>query len=152
MSGSYLPSTGYLAPPSPHPESAEARAHPDLPPEYTPDMLEAFKHDVRIWLELDTSIRVLQANLRERRAEKTLLTQRMLEFMRRYQIDDLNTPMGRLRFQVSKVKAPLSQRSIVDRITRYYSDDVVASQQLRAAVFGNREVSSRASIRRIAER
>lgn len=128
----------------PSEEDAEA-----LPPAYTPESLESFKHDVRTWLEMDNTLRALQRNLRERRAEKRVLSQRILEFMRRYKIDDLNTPIGRLRFQVSRVKPPLSQQEILDRIANYYQNDVIALQQLRTAVFGNRPVADKTSIRRI---
>jgi hypothetical protein len=141
MSGSHPAAAVYDARSSDAADAAE--------PAYTPAMLEAFKHDVRAWLEMDNTLRVLQQNLRERRAEKRVLTQRVLEFMRRYKIDDLNTPIGRLRFQVSRVKAPLSQQEILDRIANYYQNDVIALQQLRTAVFGNRPVADRTSIRRI---
>ena len=69
--------------------------------------------------------------------------------MQQHKIDDLNTPIGRLRYQVRRVKAPLSQQEIVKRIGDYYKNDVIASQQLRAAVFGRRDMADKASIRRL---
>jgi hypothetical protein len=117
---------------------------------YTVEMLEAFKTDVRAWLETDTALRVLQAGLRQRRAEQRVLAQRVLEFMRRHKIDDLNTPVGRLRFQVTRVRPPLTHSDIIGRISTYYQNDMIAAQQLRTAVFGNRTRVDRTSIRRIA--
>lgn len=117
--------------------------------EYTPEMLDMFKQDVRRWLDIDNAIKVLQDNLKDRRKEKTALTSRIMDFMKRHNIDDLNTPMGRLRFQVRKVKAPLSQQEIQRRINDYYKDDAMSSQQVRAAVFGQRALCNRASIRRL---
>lgn len=118
-------------------------------PQYTPEMLDAFRRDVRMWIEMDNTLRILQESIRERRKEKRLLTARILRFMQEHKIDDLNTPVGRLRFQVRRVKAPLSQQEILDRISDYYKNDVLACQQLRAAVFGNRSTADKASIRRI---
>jgi len=121
-----------------------------LPPTYTPEMLESFKHDVRMWLELDNTIRLLQKAMQERRAEKRALTSRVLDFMSVYKIDDLNTPVGRLRYTTARVKVPLSRQQILDRIATYYHNDVIAAQQLRAAVFGTRDHADRMSIRRVA--
>lgn len=112
-------------------------------------MLESFKHDVRMWIEMDNTIRLLQENIRLRRNEKQILTSRILDFMKHHKIDDLNTPVGSLRLQVRRVRAPLSQQEILTRISDYYKNDVIASQQLRTAVFGNRNVSDKASIRRL---
>lgn len=116
---------------------------------YTPEMLESFKHDVRMWIEMDNTLRMLQSNIRERRNEKRILTSRILDFMKEHKIDDLNTPVGRLRFQVRRVKAPLSQQEVLRRISEYYQNDVVALQQLRTAVFTNRDSSDKACIRRL---
>jgi hypothetical protein len=55
-----------------------------------------------------------------------------------------------LRYTTARVKVPLSRQEILDRIATYYQSDVIAAQQLRAAVFGTRDHSERMSIRRIA--
>jgi hypothetical protein len=122
------------------------------PPEYTPDMMESFKYDVRMWLEIDNAVRVLQKTMQERRNEKRALASRILSFMGRYKIDDLNTPVGRLRSSTARVKVPLSHQEILARIASYHESDVIAAQQLRAALFGSCEHTERTSIRRIAWR
>lgn len=111
--------------------------------------LDAFKADVRTWLETDNSIRLLQASLRERRDAKRALTERILSFMSRYNIEDLSTRDGRLRFQVSYVRAPLSQQAIRARITDFFATDAIAAQELSSAVFGNRERNQRTWLRRV---
>ena len=116
------------------------------------EALDAFKADVRTWLELDNTIRPMQAGVRERRNAKRSLTTRVLDFMSRYNIEDLSTRDGRLRFQVSYVRAPLSHGAIRTRIESYYSApgrDVAAGLELSGAVFGNRERCERTSLRRL---
>ena len=56
--------------------------------------LESFKNDVRMWMELDNSIRRLQAAIKERREAKKIINARILDFMSKYKIDDLNTREG----------------------------------------------------------
>ena len=111
--------------------------------------LDEFKNDVRTWIELDNSIRRLQAAIKERRAAKKLLTDRVMQFMGRYNIEDLNTSDGRLRYRVSFVRAPLSHSAIKERIEKYFSADVNAARELNGVVFGNRERSEKTCLSRL---
>ena len=82
----------------------------------TNEELEDFKNQVRIWLELDNTLRKLKAAVKERQAAKRELTDRILDFMGRYNIEDLNTRDGKLRYKVVSVKEPLTQNVIKSRI------------------------------------
>jgi hypothetical protein len=113
------------------------------------EALKDFKNDVRTWLELDNTIRRLQAALRERRAAKTVLHDRMTRFMNEYSIEDLNTRDGRLRYHVTYVRAPLSQQVIRDRINAFFQTNTKISDALQGAVFGARERHEHHSIRRL---
>jgi hypothetical protein len=113
------------------------------------EALDAFKCDVRTWLEVDTSIRTLQESIRERRQAKHLLTARILSFMAEYNIEDLATRNGRLRFQVSYVRAPLSHKAIRARIADYFAANEPAAIEIDTVVFGNRERAERTSLRRV---
>lgn len=112
--------------------------------------LDAFKSDVRTWIEVDNSIRMLQEAARERRAAKRALSARVLGFMSRFNIEDLNTRDGsRLRFQVRFVRSPLSHGAIKDRIDRFCAGDADAAGRIHGAVFGDRERTERSSLRRL---
>jgi hypothetical protein len=111
--------------------------------------LEAFKADVRTWLEVDTSIRQLHNAMRERRDAKRALTSRILLFMAEHNIEDLSTRSGRLRAQVAYVRAPLSQQVIRERIDSFYASDAAVAQQLSGVLLGNRERCERTSLRRV---
>jgi hypothetical protein len=111
--------------------------------------LDAFKNDVRTWIEVDNSIRDMHAAIRDRRAAKKSLTDRILSFMEEFNIEDLNTKDGRLRYRMSYVRAPLSHASIKDRISNYFASNASAAQEVHGAVFGNRERSEKLSLRRL---
>lgn len=113
------------------------------------DDYDRFRSDVSMWLELDTSIRAMQAGIRERREAKLKLTKRIAAFMARNEIEDMSTRAGRLRFQVECVRAPLSHKTIRDRISDFYSSSPDAASELSGAVFGNRQRSERVAIRRV---
>ena len=111
--------------------------------------LDDFKNDVRTWVELDNSIRRMQAALKERRAAKGMLTERILGFMNRYNIEDLNTKDARLRYRVAYIRVPLSHQTIKDRIATYFGEDARVAKELQGHLFGNRERSEQSSLRRL---
>ena len=131
--------------------------------------LDAFKGDVRTWLDIDRSIRELQASLRERRAAKRALTGRVGDFMTRYNVEDLRTREGsRLRFRMTMVRAPLSHVDIRDRLARHIEARYIAAggseggggsedraridadiDDMNVVLFGNREKVERPTLRRI---
>lgn len=140
-----------LALPAPAPQLAPDADAPPLPAREAPDdaAMEEFKTDVRTWLELDSTIRRLQAATRERRAAKKQLTDRILQFMNRYNIEDLSTRDGRLRYRVSYVRTPLSHQAIKDRILGYFASNDNVAQAVAGAVFGNRERTERVALSRL---
>ena len=112
--------------------------------------LDDFKNDVRTWVELDNSIRRMQSALKERRAAKNMLTERILGFMNRYNIEDLNTKDARLRYKTAYIRVPLSHQTIKDRISTYFGDNNArVAQELQGHLFGNRERSEKTSLRRL---
>ncbi len=69
--------------------------------------------------------------------------------MSQYNIEDLNTKDGRLRYRVTYVRSPLSHTAIKERISSYFASDAAAAQELQGAVFGNRERAEKTSLRRL---
>lgn len=111
--------------------------------------LDAFKQDVRTWIELDDSIRRLQAALRERRTARTQLSVRVLQFMSRHNIEDLSTRDTRIRYKVQYVRKPLTQDVIKQRIDTYFGDNKDSAVALHGALFANRERVEKSSLRRL---
>jgi hypothetical protein len=114
----------------------------------TPAALDEFRNQVRIWLELDGSIKLLQQLTKERRLFKQQLTDKILLFMMRFNISDLVTKEGRLVQRTSYVKRPLSHTMIRQRIESQLTSSQVPVEQCTAittAVF-NRDRSERNSL------
>lgn len=108
--------------------------------------LDEFKNQVRIWMELDHSIKQLQQLSRERRTFKKLLTEKILTFMARFNIDDLNTKDGRLLYKMTYVRSPLTQTTIRQRVESVLNSEVPdRCTAITSAVF-NRVRTQRASL------
>ena len=111
-------------------------------------LLEDFKNQVKIWWELDTAIKRLQIAVRERKKAQNVMNAKILDFMRRHNIEDLNTKDGVLRYKATYVKAPLSQRNIKEKLSEYFERDPNAMNILRK-VFEERDKVEKVTLRRI---
>jgi len=111
-------------------------------------LLEDFKNQVKIWWELDTAIKRLQIAVRERKKAQNVMNSKILDFMRRHNIEDLNTKDGVLRYKATYVKAPLSQKGIKDKLSEYFERDPNAMNILRK-VFEERDKVEKVTLRRI---
>lgn len=114
-----------------------------------PPGYDAFRTDVCMWLDLDTSIRALREGIRERQEAKLKLTRQITEFMERNNIADMSTRAGHIRFQVDSIREPLSHRVIRDRISEFYSSSPETANELSGVVFGNRQRCKRAALKRV---
>lgn len=80
-------------------------------------VLDDFKDAVRAFVEIDTTIKKLRSMLKERVIVKATLSSKISAFMSLYEIDDLNTEHGKIRFKIKTSKVGLSKTQIRDYLT-----------------------------------
>jgi len=118
------------------------------PPDDT--LLEQFRSDVKAWIDIDNAIKRLDAAAKERKKAKKDLSGKILRFMETYNVEDLNTREGRLRYKVTNVMSPLGQKAIRERLHQFISTkfggDV--SDEVTQAVFA-REKTEKVTLRRL---
>jgi hypothetical protein len=112
------------------------------------DDLQNFKAQVRQWIDVDNVIKKLQQAAREKSKVKKELTGKILEFMARYNIEDLNTKDGKIRYKISYTKVPLSQKQIKEKMIEYY-DTQTSSDELTKKIFESREKVPKPTLRRV---
>ena len=103
------------------------------------------------WMEVDNKIRQLQVMLKDRRAFKTRLTEKIMRVMKRYDLKSLDMgDAGVIQSRKSQVKTPISQKAIRNGINTYFENinNVTLGMQLVDTVFNNRERVERTSLRR----
>lgn len=111
-------------------------------------LLEEFKDNVKQWLDLDNQLKRLAAASKERRKKKNDINLRILEFMGKFNIEDLNTKDGIIRYRKTFVKEPLSQKTIKAKLEELFKDDQDNFEKI-AKIFTDREKIERASLRRL---
>ena len=112
-------------------------------------LLDEFKHQVKLWMELDNHVKRLTHMAKEKRTMQRELTDKILAFMARYNIEDLNTRDGKLRYKMVKVRPSVRQQTIKDRLANYFHDDPDLAQNVLKNVF---DVSKEPSVEKPALR
>jgi hypothetical protein len=117
----------------------------------TPDniTLEEFKHHVKLWLELDNSIKKLSAAVRERKSAQKLLTQKITAFMNTYNIEDLNTKEGKLRYKIQKVKAPVKKTDVKQKVMDYFGNDKETGERVLSLIYGGNQEVEKVCLKRL---
>ncbi len=121
----------------------------EAPPTPDEEELQTFKGQVRAWMELDEGIKRAKAELKTRNDTKKALTTRILEFMQKFKIDDLNTRDGKLTMKTLMVAAePLSKNRIKSELLRLHAPERSA-EELAVMIFDDRPKVPRPTLRRL---
>ena len=113
------------------------------------NLLEQFKNDVRIWIDTDNTIKKLQQAIKERNVIKKQITEKILRFMARYNIEDLNTRDGtKLRCKETLIKPSLTCKAIKERLEDNYTK-TSSFEELSKAVFCELEPKKKQTLRRL---
>lgn len=113
----------------------------------TGEVLEEFKDAVRAFVEIDTTIKKLQLLLKERNVVKKTLSKSILTFMSTYDIDDLNTAHGKIRYKVKTSKVGLTKKQIKEKLAESVGDNI--SDEYIEQVFNTRVDKTRQVLQRL---
>lgn len=97
--------------------------------------LEEFRHQVKLWIEVDNQIKKYQQVIKEKKSVQKVLTDKILQFMGRYNIEDLNAKDCKLRYKVSYVKPTVKPKSVKEKLLNYFEHDKDTAQKIVKAVF-----------------
>jgi hypothetical protein len=103
----------------------------------TPDnsTLEEFKHQVKLWMEIDNQIKKLAQISKEKKGVQKVLSEKILAFMARFNIEDLNTKEGKLRYKVTQVKPKEKKEDVKQKLMNYFEHDRETGKKVIDAVF-----------------
>ena len=111
-------------------------------------LLEEFKDNVQAWMDLDNQLKRLEAASKQRKTKKKELNEKILDFMAKYNIEDLNTKQGVIRYKKVFVKEPLSQKIIKERLSDLFKDDQTNYEKIEK-IFTDRGKVEKQSLRRV---
>jgi hypothetical protein len=111
-------------------------------------MLEEFKKDVQTWMNYDNQMKRLAAASKLLKTKKKEINEKILDFMARYNIEDLNTKEGVIRYKKTFVKEPLTQKMIKDKLNELFKNNENDLNRVNE-IFNNREKVEKTSLRRL---
>ena len=111
-------------------------------------MLEEFKKNVQDWMTLDNQLKRLAAAAKGVRTKKKNLNEKILDFMARYNIEDLNTKEGVIRYKKTFVKESLTQKIIKEKLNELFKDSPENLDKVND-IFTNRGKVEKTSLRRL---
>lgn len=111
-------------------------------------MLEEFKKNVQNWMLIDNQMKRLAAALKQLKVKKNDMNEKILDFMARYNIEDLNTKEGVIRYKKTFVKEPLTQKLIKQKLQDIFKDNETDLEKVNE-IFKNRGKVEKTSLRRL---
>lgn len=110
-----------------------------------------FKNNVKQWLTLDDDILTLQKAIKERKVKKDELTPKILDFMNKFKINDLNTQEGKIKFTKSTYTKPLNKQYLITRLGNFFKD-FTKGERAAAFILENRDKEEKFKLRRVANK
>jgi hypothetical protein len=108
---------------------------------------DKLKNEVKEYLELDDQIKAINKALKERREKKKKLSESILENMKGFNIDFMNTKNGKLTYTTNKRKEPLNKKNLITGLNNYF-DNEVESKKVSKIVLDSRSDVTKVTLRR----
>ena len=103
---------------------------------------------VKAWMKVENEMRVLQKELKERRQQKKLLTEELVDIMKNNDIDCLDVKEGNIMYTRNKVKGALSKKYLIECLGKYFEDNPnVEANEVSNFIMENRDVKIKEGIR-----
>ena len=110
------------------------------PPPLTDALKQHFKSSVVSWLSIDEDIAELQSKIKVLKDKKKKEVEpEIMDFMKTYNISDLNTQNGRLKYSEKNVKKGLNKKSIMENLILYYNNNEDKAEEVTNFIYDNRE-------------
>ena len=103
---------------------------------------------IRSWIQIDNDVSKLQKQIKELREDKKKSTATLVDVMKNNEIDCFNINDGKLIYSKSKVKKPISKKTLFSALETYFEKDLELAKQLSEHILNSREESVKESIRR----
>ena len=110
-----------------------------------------FKQNVKDWVTLDDDIKTLQDAIKKRKKRINELTPVILDFMKRFNINDLNTQNGQLRYTTSLLAKPVNKNFLLSKLGEFFKDNE-KSQVITTYIYDNRIKEEKVKLKRVIEK
>lgn len=112
------------------------------------DTKEQLVNNIKEWIKLDNEISQFKTEIKERTTKKKKLTEDLVNVMKSNTIDCFDINGGALVYKKSKVKKPLSGKTLLSALQNYYKEQPQVAENLTKHILESREEQVKETIKR----
>jgi hypothetical protein len=105
-------------------------------------------NNIKEWIKIDSEISNLKKDIKERNNKKKLLTNELVDVMKKNEIDCFDINGGALVYKKNKVKKPINGKSLLIALQNYYKEDITIAEELTKHILNSREEQVKETIKR----
>lgn len=103
---------------------------------------------VKEWIKIDTEITKLKNEIKERTDKRKMATENLMSIMKERGVEGFNINGGAVLYKKSKVKKPLSGKTLLTALQNYYKDNAEVAEEIAKHVMDSREEQVKETIKR----
>jgi len=103
--------------------------------------------NIKEWMKIENEITKLNSELKERRNKKKLLTDSLVNVMKKNDIDCFDINGGSLVYKKNKSKKPINAKTLMAVLQNYYSADPTKAEDVTKFIMDNREEQIKETIK-----
>jgi len=103
---------------------------------------------IKEWVKMDNDIRTLQKELSLRKNEKKKISTKLMDTMKKNEIDCFDINDGQIYYTKKSVKKPITKKALLNILSNYYEGDVNKANVLNEYILENREETVKETIER----
>ena len=108
---------------------------------------EEIVNNVKQWLQIENDIKELQKIIREKKKDKKIFTENLVNIMKENEIDCFDISDGKILYTKNKVKQSLSKKHLLNALSVYFKNDSERAKDAANFVLDSREVKIKENIR-----
>ena len=105
-------------------------------------------NNVKNWISIDNDIKELQKVIKEKRKEKKVYTEKLVDIMKSNDIDCFDMKSGKLVYSRRTVKAALSKKHLFTSLSQYFKNNKDIIDELGQFILDSRAEKVRENIKR----
>jgi hypothetical protein len=94
---------------------------------------------IKEWVKIDNEIRTLQQQQLIRKKEKKIISDSLIEVMKKNEIDCFDINDGQIIYNKKNVKKPITKKMLLNVLSNFFENDTVKANELNNYILENRE-------------